>query len=267
MYGISTINIELTSRCNKDCHMCGRRKLEATKPGYKESLGDMDYNMFLNIIDQVHPGTVTQLHWNGEPTLYPYLAKAAYMAKRHAGAIVCMDTNGLMLGSLKNCHDFDSITVSVITGDTFANYQTQADQIALFCAANDTMVNLRILGDDVAVDFFFQSVIDHYGLQLIRRTLHDANMSRNYQRRVTMPEIGVCLDLLHHLAIDRNGDIYPCVRFNPAGLLRLGNVATDRLADVAQGEKRQTLINAHFEGRRKDMLLCGGCHFYGCPVG
>lgn len=266
MYGVSTINIELTSRCNKECWMCGRRKLEALDPKWKESLGDMDYNLYLRIIAQVPPMTVVQLHWNGEPTLYPYLVEAAAMAKRQAHAHVCMDTNGLTLADLKRCLEFDSITVSVISDDSDKNWGTQVDQLEQFCEANPTMINLRFLGERIPIDAF-ENLAHQYGLNIIRRTLHDADMSRNYQKPVVKPEIGVCLDLLHHLAIDIHGDVYPCVRFNPKKINCLGNIKNRKLADISRSKIRLSLIRDHFMGYRGEVPLCSGCDYYGCPVG
>lgn len=39
--GLGTINIELTSRCNKNCWMCGRRKVDREYPELALNYGDM----------------------------------------------------------------------------------------------------------------------------------------------------------------------------------------------------------------------------------
>jgi len=76
MHGLSGINIELTSRCNKSCHMCGRRKEEAQYPDIANNRGDMPFEMLERIESQIPPGVFIQLHNNGEPLLYPQFAGA-----------------------------------------------------------------------------------------------------------------------------------------------------------------------------------------------
>ena len=44
--GLGTINIELTSRCNKNCWMCGRRKVDRE---LALNYGDMDFDLVKHI--------------------------------------------------------------------------------------------------------------------------------------------------------------------------------------------------------------------------
>jgi radical SAM protein with 4Fe4S-binding SPASM domain len=268
MLGISTINIELTSRCNKRCHMCGRRKLEEINPDYESTLGDMEWRTFAKIIKQIDPGMVVQLHWNGEPTLSDYLYDASYSVK-YMEAFACMDTNGLLLGE-RNCTVFDSITVSVIQGDSQDNYERQMEQINFFVGSKrnsgsfgSQKINIRALGE---IPLSFYRLAGEYGIDIIPRIFHAPEMSRDYQKKVTMPEIGVCLDLLHHPAIDRHGNLFPCVRFNPEGLNCLGNVNEHRIEDLLSGKIRMEMIRKHFEGRRNEVPLCNTCHYWGLPT-
>jgi len=268
MLGISTINIELTSRCNKKCPMCGRRQLEKQDPEYEQTLGDMDFDLFQHIAAQIPAGTVVQLHWNGEPTLYEKLYNATlFLRKRRA--YVCMDTNGLLIGEL--CRElvwFHSITVSVIQGDTTENYDRQIHQLALCVASiflNDveTKINIRALG---TIPIYFHTFAKRHGIDIIQRIFHAPEMSHSYTKKVTMPEIGVCLDLLHHPAIDRFGDVYPCVRFNPDNINNLGNVKNRRLVDILRDPKRAEMIRIHFNGKRDEWPLCDQCDYYGVPT-
>ena len=45
--GLTTVNVELTSRCNKSCWMCGRRKVDA------EYRGQLDNRMILNMMENI----------------------------------------------------------------------------------------------------------------------------------------------------------------------------------------------------------------------
>jgi radical SAM protein with 4Fe4S-binding SPASM domain len=90
--------------------------------------------------------------------------------------------------------------------------------------------------------------------------------SFDYTKKVTIPEHGICLDLLTHLVIDRFGDVYPCVRFNPHKINRLGNLNQSSLEGLWNGELRKNLIQEHIKNNRKCNELCSKCDFYGCPT-
>jgi hypothetical protein len=55
--------------------MCGRARLKKEYPE-KSFDGFMDIQLVDKIARQVHPGTIVQFHWNGEPLLYPHLKRA-----------------------------------------------------------------------------------------------------------------------------------------------------------------------------------------------
>ena len=69
--GLTVVNCELSSRCNKRCHMCGRRRIERDYP-HLVNWGDMDLNLVYKILDQLPSGVIVQFHNSGEPLLYPY---------------------------------------------------------------------------------------------------------------------------------------------------------------------------------------------------
>jgi MoaA/NifB/PqqE/SkfB family radical SAM enzyme len=70
--GLGTINIELTSRCNKACWMCGRRMVDLEYPELALDYGDMDFELLGEIAGQIPPGMITQFHRDGDgPGLPP----------------------------------------------------------------------------------------------------------------------------------------------------------------------------------------------------
>ena len=83
----------------------------------------------------------------------------------------------------------------------------------------------------------------------------------------TIPEIGICLDFLNHLAISKDGDVSICVRFDPKHLGVLGNIKECSLEDLWNSPLRLKWKKAHMEGRRKDIPLCSYCQFWGVPTG
>ncbi|MBI4620258.1 MAG: hypothetical protein HY739_08870 [Desulfobacterales bacterium] len=88
--GLYCINLELTSRCNKNCWMCGRRKIDREYPEIAMNYGDMDLELVKKIAKQLPEGIVVQFHNNGEPLLYPRFGEAIRLFKDQ---IKCVDTN------------------------------------------------------------------------------------------------------------------------------------------------------------------------------
>ena len=82
----------------------------------------------------------------------------------------------------------------------------------------------------------------------------------------TVPEIGICLDFLHHLAINNTGEVSICVRFDPkrAGVIGDANVQT--LDEIWNVGKRMNWLKLHTAGKRKDVPLCSICEFWGVPT-
>ena len=86
--GLANINVELTSRCNKSCWMCGRRKIERDFPELTLDYGDMEFEMVREIARQLPPHIVVQLHNNGEALLYPRFGEAAELFARQITNVV-----------------------------------------------------------------------------------------------------------------------------------------------------------------------------------
>lgn len=258
----SVLNVELTSRCNKNsCWMCGRRQMERDYP-HLTDWGDMSHEMVHKIAVQVPRGTVVQLHNNGEPTLYPYLGWALFQF-RHC--FRQFNTNGKLLPEkgAEIIENLDVLTVSVIENDIEGDYQY--DRVREFLAIKGdrrpSMV-YRLLGKVDKPERWYAMP----GL-VCTRVLHAPGGSYDYEREVTKPEIGVCLDLLTHLAIDRFGNISVCVRFDPHGKLRLGNVNDISLYDAWNSDKRKKYIQHHIDQHREKCPGCAECHFLGVPRG
>jgi radical SAM protein with 4Fe4S-binding SPASM domain len=101
-----------------------------------------------------------------------------------------------------------------------------------------------------------------------RRILHSPLGSYNYQKAdPTIPEIGICLDFLGHLAINKDGRASICVRFDPKGLGVIGDCAEQTLEEIWNSPRRREWLQAHKQGRRDLVPLCAYCHFWGVPTG
>lgn len=259
--GLLVVNVELTSRCNKNCWMCGRRKIEREYPELAMEYGDMEFELVESIARQLPEGIVVQLHDNGEPLLYPRFKEAL---KLFGKQIRCADTNGKLLVEKADeiIGNMETLTVSTFENDEEADEQYKLIKEFLRIKG-DRKPNLiiRCLGD---VDLIRYKEL---GCIIATRILHSPMGSFKYKKNPTVPEIGICLDLLSHLVIKRDGKVSICVRFDPKGLGVIGDCTKTPLVEIWNSPLRKEWIQHHIEGRRDRVPLCSKCEFWGVPTG
>ncbi len=259
--GLTTVNVELTSVCNKNCWMCGRRKIDRDYPEIAMNYGHMDFKLVKKIAKQLPDGIVVQMHNNGEPLLYPRFGDAMRLFNRQTR---CTDTNGKLLVEKVNeiIGNLETITISVIENDPDGEeqYELVNEFLSMKGDRKPTMI-YRCLGV-VDVDKWKKLP----GL-IVKRVLHDPMGSFNYKKEPVIPEIGICWEILGHMAINRFGEVSMCVRFDPKRLGVMGNINEDKLIDIWNGEERKRRLNHHIAGDRCVVPLCFGCDFWGVPRG
>lgn len=262
--GLTTVNLELTNRCNKACWMCGRRKIEAENPGKMMFDKDMDFALVEKIAPQLPPGIVVQFHNNGDPLLYPRLPEALDLFKRQ---VRCFDTNGKLL--VKRAHDImgraDTVTVSTFERDP--EWEEQYALIKEFLklkGKSGPRLIIRCLGE---LGEKRLALYKETGCLMVPRILHSPDGSFNYTRQTTIPEVGFCIEIMNHMAVNTRGEVSFCVRFDPDRHGVIGDASKEKLLDIWNSKKRRDYIKAHIEGRRGELDLCGKCHYWGIPRG
>ena len=259
--GLANINVELTSKCNKNCWMCGRRKVEKDYPELTLKYGDMDFELIERIAIQLPPNIVVQLHNNGEPLLYPRFSEAVKMFHNQ---ITNIDTNGKLLVKKKDeiIDNLDTLAISVIEKDPEADEQYEIIKEFIELKGDKKPFTLLRINGDVDIGRYKK-----LNLMMATRILHSPMGSYNYKKRTpTVPEIGICLDFLHHLAINNNGIVSICVRFDPKKLGVIGDANKQSLAEIWNSPQRMEWLAYHKEGRRDKVPLCSYCHFWGVPT-
>ena len=259
--GLYCIHLELTSRCNKNCWMCGRRKIDREYPEIAMNYGDMDFELVKKIASQLPEDIVVQFHNNGEPLLYSRFGEAVRLFKDQ---IKCVDTNAkLIVEKAEEIIDnLDTITISVIENDPEGDEQYEIVKKFLEIKGKKKPILIyRCLGK---VDTKRWEKLD--GI-IATRILHNPMGSFKYQKRPTVPEIGICVEILNHMAINRLGEVSLCVRFDPKRLGVIGDANTTALIDIWNGIKRKEWVKHHIEGNRSKIPLCSYCDFWGVPTG
>lgn len=261
LQSLSQINIELTSKCNKNCWMCGRRERER-KYG-NQGYGDINFNILEKISKQIPNDIILAFHNNGEPLLYPRFGEALQLFQDNYKYFV---TNGkLLVKKIDEIIDnVNTISVSIIENDDPIEKEEQRETLYDFLRIKKNAlpnVILRFVGN---VD---ENYYKYFILPIARRTLHMPGGSVNYRKLPVMPEHGICQDLLTRLAIDRFGNVSLCVRFDPDGELRIGNIEDMTIEECWNSGKRLSILRKHMEGKRDEVQYCGNkCQFYGVPT-
>lgn len=247
---IPYLNIELTSKCNKSCHFCGRAS--ARKKG-NMVLGDMDRILYRHIIDQ-YRGDIIQFNKDGETLLYPHLYEAIYLVRDR---IINIVTNAILLWDRrKDIEDVTSITVSVIEDDS-----EQFETIKKFIEYSKTPVYIKFLGT------YYNPEFEKLGLKTMRRTIHAPGGDWNYKKEPNIPELGICLDFLMKPSISWDGKFYICNRYDPGGKGIIGDANKNTIMEIWNNEKRLQWLEYHRYGQREKVPLCATCKFWGIPTG
>ena len=261
LHGLSTINVELTSRCNKNCWMCGRRKVDREYPELELEYGDMDFALLEMIAEQLPECIVVQFHRDGEALLYPRLGEALRMFPKNIRNVV---TNGKLLVEKADelIDNIETLSVSIFENDTEAEeQQTVLEEFLALKKERKPYVTLRFIGDINSEPY------EKFGLRIVRRVLHAPMGSFDYVKRMpTIPEIGICWDYIQHPCINRKGDFSICVRFDPEKLGVLGNIMHETMSDMWYGEKRARWTALHISGKRDEVPLCTRCEYWGVPI-
>lgn len=258
---LTTVNIELTSKCNKNCWMCGRRKIDREYPDIAINYGHMDFNLVKKLSKQLPPNITVQFHNNGEALLYPQFGEAVKLFPTQIKNIV---TNGKLLVEKSDeiIDNLDTISISIFENDLEADDQYKIIQEFLKIKGNKKpLVIFRLNGN---VD---QEKYKKFGVLIATRVLHAPMGSFNYKKKTTIPETGICWDFLNHLAISKDGDASICVRFDPKRLGVIGNCNEELLDDIWNSEKRMKWLEYHKKGERYKIPLCSYCEFWGLPTG
>ena len=259
--GLSTINIELTSRCNKNCWICGRRKVDREYPELALDYGDMDFFLLEKISPQIPENIVVQFHRDGDALMYPRFGDAVKLFPNNIRNIV---TNGKLLVQKADeiIGNLETLSISIFEKDEEADLQREIIREFLSIKKDKKpFVTLRLIGE---VD---QTPYEKFNQLFVRRVLHTQMGSFNYvKRNPTIPEIGICWDFLQHPCINRKGDLSICVRFDPTGCGILGNLYENTLEELWNGTKRQEWRNLHIQGKRSEVPLCSKCEYWGVPI-
>lgn len=262
LVGLSQLNIELSSRCDRAtlCAFCGHQDRK-TNPHLK--FGDMDFALLQRIREQVAPPVVISFHRDGDPLVYPLLREALMLFAEFPTSIV---THGEALG--RRAHDLiglaTTVTVSVIPNDR--DREVQLESIRSFLAQKGDLppvLQLKFVGAIADAKPY-----EDLGVRIINRALHSKKGNWNYVKvNPIAPEIGVCLDFLGRPTVDWKGRVFICNRLDTLDQGIIGDLNAQSLDEIWNGPERARMLEAHLAGRRElANPLCASCESWGIPT-
>lgn len=261
--GLSQINLELTSRCDKQtlCAFCGHQD-PLVHPNLK--FGTMRWELLEELSAAIPPGVIVQFHRDGDPLAFPHVGKALDLFHANLRSLV---THGERLAQkadevIGHC---ETVTVSIFRGDPDARLQLAS--LRTFVEKKGDRVPrllLKVVGD---MDDGDMQPYLALGVPLMRRLLHVARSNARYARSLpAMPEHGVCLDLLHHPSVAWDGRVYLCNRLDTKDRGLIGHLALDSLDAIWNGPLRRQYLQHHLIGNRGAVPPCADCEYYGVPT-
>jgi len=159
----------------------------------------------------------------------------------------------------------ESVTVSIFRADPDRDLQL-ASLRSFLQQKGDRLprVFIKVVGDMSDEELRDYKALD---LPIIRRKIHLPIGNSKYAGGLpTMPEHGLCLDLLHHPSISWDGRVYLCNRLDTKDAGLIGNLNEESLDSIWNGKLRADYIQKHLEGRRDEVPPCKGCLYYGIPA-
>ena len=264
LVGLTQINIELTSACDKHtlCAFCGHQD-PTIHPHL--TIGQMSYRLLTDLSDALPPGLVIQFHRDGDPLAFS--GDLSYVLALFAGQLRSIVTHGERLAEradelIGHC---EAVTVSVFRGDPDRDRQYHSVK-SFHEQKGDRLPRLLI---KVVGDMSEDELSDYrrLGVPIMRRKIHVPLGNSKYANGFpAMPEHGVCLDLLHHPSVAWDGRVYLCNRLDTQEKGLIGNLNEQTLEDIWNGPLRQDYIRHHLHGLRDLVPPCANCTYWGVPT-
>ncbi len=248
------VTIELTNRCNRSCQGCPR--LKTTYP-----LGDMDWELFKNIVWELPKETVVVPFFRGEPLLYPTFTHA--MDELHKFHEVQLASNGDYLNHdnlkaiLRTCTFFSLSLHELRILPTLREMQllNQLKKTAVITQVSILESLLPIQNKQI--------FIKNWRIYVDRvRIYHEHSHIGFGDTNLNIEDNGdPCSKLFSDLAIYWDGKTALCnhdwQNHNP-----IGDVNHQSISEIWSTQTYQNIRNMHNQGKRRSIPSCQNCDYW-----
>lgn len=258
------IYVEITNCCNLSCEFC------ASKNSKREKI-------FMNVADfeltvqRIKPYTdYVYLHVLGEPLLHPNLDEILNICA-DVKLKVCIVTNGVLIEKTKDIllkHKIYKIAFSLhsFTGNDIHAYMNTLFTFAEKASEN-TIVEYRFWADGGKNNELLKLIEEYYTINISGGGKIKKNIYTGFENRFEWPDINAekhnkkikCYGLTDHIAVLSDGTVTACC-LDYDGHISLGNIKTDKLEDIINGERPQKIKDG-FKNRKAAEELCKRCRF------
>jgi len=268
--------VELTSKCNLECIMCGKDNSIRVQE-------HMDFELFKKIIDDAQKSNVDtfQLSYYGESTLYPELIEAIkYTKEKIPNSFISMNTNGLTLTPRfsKNLLDtnIDSIVIS-IEGNNKEEYESirvgsswnilrkNIKNLREMIDTNNYPAKIGIMGlnvDDIFIDKeLYIETWGSYSDTLFTRNTKELNAKI---KEPIFYKLLPCRKLFGQMVIMASGDVTRC-DYDWEGVASYGNVKDSTILELWNSPALRKIRLKHLVGQKRKTSFCDTCTYRADP--
>jgi len=268
--------VELTSKCNLNCIMCGKNNSMRAKE-------HMDFELFKKIIDDAKKSNIDafQFSYYGESTLYPKLIEAIkYTKEKIPNSFISMNTNGLTLTPKfsKNLLDtnIDSIVIS-IEGNNKEEYETirvgsswnilrkNIKNLREIIDRGNYHTKLGIMGlnvNDIYIDKeLYIKTWGAYSNTLFTRNTKELN------KKIKEPffsKLMPCRKIFGEMVIMTSGDVTRC-DYDWEGIVSYGNIKDSTILELWNTPSLYQIRQKHLLGQKRKINFCDICTYRADP--
>lgn len=285
-----SLYLDPSSACNFKCNFCPTGHADLVKESYPRRALKMEH--FIKVINDLSdfdkPLKVLRMNKIGEPTLNKNLIEMINYA-RTSGRVEWIDfaTNGSLLEA-NYMHDLkgsglNRLNIS-LEGLTESDYLLNAkvdfhpDQIysslkKLKETNPDFEILVKIPGDFVKTEnrrklfhkkyegvadyLFIEELSDIWpNFEVVNRAGVEEKNVTQYQKPKSYTN--ACTVILYSMVINSDGTVSACCSDWDQNII-IGDIKTDSLYDIWNGEPHLNLIMTHLNGMRKEHKTCGSC--------
>jgi len=264
--------IELTSKCNLHCTMCGKDNSTRVKE-------HMNFELFKQIVNDAKESNINafQLSYYGESTLYPKLIEAInYLKEKIPNSFISLNTNGLTLTPqfIKNLLDtnINSIVIS-IEGNNKEEYEAirvgaswnllrkNIKKLREMIDVGNYPTKIGIMGLNVDKIYIDQELYvktwGEYSNTIFTRNTKELNAKI---KEPTFHKLLPCRKLFGEMVIMTSGEVTRC-DYDWEGKVSYGNVKDSNILELWNNPTLRQIRQKHLLGQKRKIDFCDSCTY------
>lgn len=262
-----TIYVEPTNKCNLSCGFCPQ-----SLPDYIERAGyhqHIDIAVYRKVIAEIQDMGIKslKLYFFGEPFLHPEIGEIVRLASTVCNRVE-LTTNAMPM-TMKRSQEMidaglDYLRVSIYNekpdlvkrnvGQLWKMRKEQNKTLPYICVKTFTSEEAESIRED------YRGICD----EITAESLHSIG-SDMIQIKPLVGSHKACPYPFYNLVVKSNGDVVPCCVAWEKSLI-VGNVNTETLAEIWDGDKLASIQRMHLDGRRGELAACAKCDtLFNCP--